>query len=76
MIPPEGFDEGAGDPTIAGRLEFVDGRLLYMPCGDEQQDTVTDVVITLGSWVRQHSDSYSGPTKPRLQEPRAADAAI
>lgn len=82
MIPPEGFDEERLEtwPTIAGRLEFVDGRLLYMPpCGDEQQDTVTDLVITLGSWVRQHAEYVLGTNEAGMRlsgATRAADAAI
>lgn len=82
MIPPEGFDEERLEtwPTIAGRLEFVEGRLLYMPpCGDEQQDTVTDVVITLGSWVRHHTEYVLGTNEAGMRlsgATRAADAAI
>lgn len=82
MIPPEGFDEERLEtwPTIAGRLEFLDGRLLYMPpWGDEQQDTVTDVVITLGSWVRLHSEYVLGTNEAGMRlsgATRAADAAI
>jgi len=57
MLPPEGFDADTLEtwPKVVGRLEYVDGRLLFMPpCGDFQQDTVTDVAITLGAWVRRH----------------------
>lgn len=49
------------------------------PCGDFQQDTVTDVVITLGAWVRRHPDFVLGTNEAgmRLGEAtRAADAAI
>jgi Uma2 family endonuclease len=59
LRPPEGFDAGKLEtwPKVSGRLEFIDGRLLYMPpCGDIQQETVTDVVIALGTWVRQHRE--------------------
>ena len=52
MNPPEGFDPDRLEtwPRVDGRLEYVDGRLLFMPpCGDLQQDTVADVVITLGA---------------------------
>jgi Uma2 family endonuclease len=82
MIPPENFDAERLEtwPTIAGRLEYVNGRLLYMPpCGDEQQDTVTDVVITLGGWVRQNPDYVLGTNEAGMRlagSTRAADAAI
>jgi Uma2 family endonuclease len=82
MIPPENFDADRLEtwPTTAGRLEFVDGRLLYTPpCGDEQQDTVTDVVITLGAWVRRNPDYVLGTNEAGMRlagATRAADAAI
>jgi Uma2 family endonuclease len=82
MMPPTGFDEERLEtwPTIAGRLEFVEGRLLYMPpCGDEQQDTVTDVVIALGGWVRTHPAYVLGTNEAGMRlsgATRAADAAI
>jgi len=49
------------------------------PCGDFQQDTATDVVITLGKWVRQHPEFVLGTNEAgmRLQgATRAADAAV
>ncbi len=49
------------------------------PCVDSQQDTVTDVVITLGKWVRQHPEFVLGANEAgiRLQgATRAADAAV
>src|SRR5256712_7737272 len=55
LTPPEGFDPSRLEtwPRVEGRLEWVAGRLLYMPpCGARQQDTVADVVITLGNWAR------------------------
>jgi Uma2 family endonuclease len=82
LLPPEGFDAERPEtwPSLDGRLEFVDGRLLYMPpCGDLQQDTVTDVVITLGGWVRAHPDFVLGTNEAGMRlsgMTRAADAAI
>jgi Uma2 family endonuclease len=82
MIPPAGFDpeRTATWPDVAGRLEFVDGRLWYMPpCGDEQQDTVADVVITLGGWVRKHPEFVLGTNEAGMRlggATRGADAAI
>jgi Uma2 family endonuclease len=82
LIVPAGFDAERPEtwPVLAGRLEYVDGRLLYMPpCGQLQQYTVTDVVITLGTWLRQHPDFVLGTNEAGmrlLQSTRAADAAI
>jgi Uma2 family endonuclease len=82
LIPPDGFDEERPDtwPKVAGRLECVNGRLLYMPpCGDLQQFTVTDVVITLGAWVRAHPEFRLGTNEAGMRlrgATRGADAAI
>jgi Uma2 family endonuclease len=82
LRPPPGFDAERREtwPSVPGRLEFVEGRLLYMPpCGDEQQDTVADVVITLGAWVRAHRSFVLGTNEAGMRlggATRAADAAI
>lgn len=82
LVPPDGFHPERIEtwPAIVGRLEFVEGRLLYMPpCGDLQQDTVTDVVITLGSWVRAHPELVLGTNEAGMRlggSTRAADAAV
>jgi Uma2 family endonuclease len=84
LLPPEGFDPGRLEtwPRVAGRLEYVAGRLLFMPpCGDVQQDVISDVVIALGSWVRSaHGEGFvlgSNEAGMRLGgSTRAADAAI
>jgi Uma2 family endonuclease len=82
MIPPRGFDPERLDtwPRVDGRLEYVDGKLWFMPpCADEQQDTVADVVITLGQWVRAHCDFVLGTNEAGMSlggSTRAADAAV
>lgn len=82
LEPPEGFDPERLDtwPRVEGRLEYVGGRLLFMPpCGDVQQDTVTDLIIILGSWVRSHADFVLGTNEAGMRlrgATRAADAAI
>ena len=46
LVPPDGFDPARVEtwPRIDGRLEWVEGRLLFMPpCGERQALTVTDV---------------------------------
>jgi hypothetical protein len=43
---PDPFDPAHAErwPAVAGRLEFVGGRLLFMPpCGELQQQTAIDV---------------------------------
>jgi len=80
--PPAGFDAERLEtwPVLAGRLEYVDGRLLFMPpCGDTQPDTVTDVVVTLGTWVRAHPEFVLGTNEAGMHlggATRAADAAL
>src|SRR5207244_2055070 len=57
LTPPDGFDPARLEtwPRVEGRLEWVEGRLLYMPpCGKMQEHTVADLVTTLGIWVRSH----------------------
>jgi Uma2 family endonuclease len=82
LEPPESFDpvKPATWPKVTGRLEYVEGRLLYMPpCGDAQQYTVTDVVIVLGSWARANRDFVLGTNEAGMHlrgATRAADAAI
>ncbi len=49
------------------------------PCGDVQQDTVTDLIIVLGSWVRSHPEFVLGANEAGMRlggATRAADAAI
>ncbi|TMB45749.1 MAG: Uma2 family endonuclease [Deltaproteobacteria bacterium] len=82
LMPPPGFDPPRLEtwPRVEGRLEWVEGRLLYMPpCGDRQQDTVADVVITLGNWVRSHPEFVVGTNEAGMflgEDGRGADAAI
>lgn len=82
MIPPVGFDpeEPATWPRVDGHLEFVDGRLWYMPpCGQDQQQTVADVVVTLGVWSRAHPGFVVGTNEAGMRllgSTRGADAAV
>lgn len=82
LIAPPGFDpeEPRTWPRVDGRLEVVEDRLLFLPpCADEQQETVTDIVIALGAWVRSHSGFVLGTNEAGMRlagATRAADAAI
>lgn len=67
-------------PRLPGRLEFVGGRLLFMPpCGDEQQDVAIDLARVLGNWAVTHPDFVVGGNEAGMLlggEARGADAAI
>jgi Uma2 family endonuclease len=82
LIPPEGFDPERFEtwPKVEGRLEYVNGRLLYMPpCGDMQQDTVADVVGVLLQWVRAHPEFVASTNEAGMilrGGARGADAAV
>src|SRR5207247_1788368 len=63
LEPPEGFrpEEPASWPRIDGRLEWVGGRLLYMPpCGAVQQGVSVGVVTILGKWGEEHPEFFVG----------------
>jgi Uma2 family endonuclease len=80
-VPP-GFvpADAAPWPQVDGRLEWVDGRLLWMPpCGTSQQVTVTDVVVVLGTWARAHPEFAVGTNEAGMHlgdDVRGADAAV
>jgi Uma2 family endonuclease len=82
LTPPDGFDPARLEtwPRVEGRLEWVGGRLLYMPpCGVLQAQAVADLVFTLVSWVRQYPDFVVGTNEPGIRlgdATRAADAAV
>jgi Uma2 family endonuclease len=82
LEPPAGFDPERVEtwPRVEGRLEWVEGRLLYMPpCGTLQQQTVADVVTTLGIWLRSHAEFALGTNEAGMilrDGVRGADAAI
>lgn len=67
-------------PKIDGRLEYVGGRLLYMPpCADYQQDVAVDVAYVLRSWSEHHPEFIVGGNEAGMKlggDVRAADAAV
>ena len=79
---PEAFDVSAPEtwPEVTGRLEFVDGRLEYMPpCGEIQQRTAVDVLTELNLWRRERPGFAVGGNEAGMLlggEVRAADAAV
>jgi Uma2 family endonuclease len=82
MPLPEGFEpEHPGTwPRVEGSLEYVDGRLWYMPpSADLQQDTCADVVGILHIWQKAHRDFVVGTSEAGILlkgETRGADAAV
>src|SRR5437870_12632401 len=63
LTPPDGFDPARLEtwPRVEGRLEWVEGRLLYMPpCGARQLFTVADLVRVLANWASSHPECVVG----------------
>jgi Uma2 family endonuclease len=67
-------------PKIDGRLEYVGGKLLYMPpCADTQQDVAMDVAFVLRSWSEARPEFIVGGNEAGMKlggDIRAADAAV
>jgi Uma2 family endonuclease len=67
-------------PRLEGRLEYVGGRLLYMPpCADFQQDVAMDVAFVLRSWSEGEPAFIVGGNEAGMRlggDIRAADAAV
>jgi Uma2 family endonuclease len=67
-------------PAIDGRLEYVGGRLLYMPpCADTQQDVAIDVAFVLRSWSETRREFIVGGNEAGMKlgsDIRAADVAV
>ncbi|MDQ3265279.1 MAG: Uma2 family endonuclease [Myxococcota bacterium] len=66
---------------VEGRLEFLGGRLWYMPpSGDIQQFVAVDVAYVLRSWVEGHPEFRVGGNEAGILfgkgEIRAADVAV
>jgi len=79
---PAEFDPGRPEtwPRVSGRMEYVGGRLLYMPpSGDERQAVTTDIVTELNEWRRQHTAFCVGGNEAGIMlgtDVRGADAAV
>ena len=82
LRPPPGFvaEDKATWPRVEGRLEFVGGRLLYMPpCGDDQQDVSVSVAWLFEPWAAAHADFVVGGNEAGMLlggEIRGADLAV
>jgi Uma2 family endonuclease len=81
-LRPAGFhaDDLSTWPEANGRLEWVAGKLLYMPpCADIQQDVAVDVVHILRTWSEAHPEFVVGGNEAGMKlgdDVRAADAAL
>lgn len=79
---PEGFAVDQPDtwPRTEGQLEFVQGKLYFMPpSADRQQDTSVDVATILGNWRKSHREFVVGGNEAGMilgGESRGADAAV
>jgi Uma2 family endonuclease len=82
MPQPEGFvvEHPETWPRVPGRLEYVAGRLQFMPpCGEIQQRVAVDVSTELNLWRRTHSEFVVGGNEAGMLlegEVRGADVAI
>ena len=80
--PPPGFDPAQLEtwPRVDGQLEYVEGRLLYMPpCGDIQSDVVSDVMRILLGWQDAHRGFKVATNEAGIRlagASRGADAAV
>jgi Uma2 family endonuclease len=82
LEPPAGFrvDDLGTWPAIDGRLEYVDGRLLWMPpCGLRQQLVAVSAVGALRAWAKPHREFLVGGNEAGLlfgDDARGAEAAV
>lgn len=81
-LRPAGFnaDDLTSWPDADGRLEWVAGKLLYMPpCADVQQYVAADVIHVLRSWSDTRAGMIVGGNEAGMKlggDIRAADAAV
>jgi Uma2 family endonuclease len=81
-LRPNDFDvdDPSTWPSVEGRLEYVEGRLLYMlPCADAQQYVATDATFILRSWAQTHDGFVVGSNEAGMKlgdSVRAADVAV
>ena len=82
LIPPDGFEPVRLEtwPRVDGRIEWVEGRLLFMPpCGGLRAFTVGRLVTALGIWARSHPAFLVATNEVGMrlgEDVRAADAAV
>lgn len=79
---PSGFapDDSATWPNVEGRLEYVEGRLLYLPpCSLAQAAVSLSAVATIAGWLEEHPEFFGGTLEAGMKlgdDTRGADAAV
>jgi Uma2 family endonuclease len=67
-------------PQVIGRLEYVNGRLEYLPpCGERQQRIVIDVATEINLWARARTGFVVGGNEAGMKlgdDARGADVAV
>jgi Uma2 family endonuclease len=67
-------------PHVEGRLEWVGGRLLFMPpCGGTQSTTTMNLAGLIRSWTREHPAFIGGTADSGIalgDDRRGADVAV
>ena len=82
LAPPPDFDPARPEtwPQVVGRLEWVGGRLLWMPpCGGRQTRRVWDAIGAVDPWLRLHPEFVGGTNEAGLLldgDVRAPDLAV
>lgn len=82
LEPPPDFrpEDETTWPRVEGRLEWVEGKLLYMPpCGDLQQVVAVSATLALGEWQREHREFIVGGNEAGMilgNDVRGAEAAV
>jgi Uma2 family endonuclease len=82
LVPPSGFvpEDPASWPRVEGRLEYVQGRLLYMPpCGAQQAGVAIGVAAVLGTWGEEHPEFFVGGNEAGMLlegDARGAEGAV
>lgn len=79
---PEGFDpdEPKTWPKVHGRLEYVGGRLLFMPpCGGTQSKVVLNLARLIGNWAHARPDFIGGTNEAGMRlgtDTRGVDVGV
>lgn len=80
MPPAFRADDRSTWPAVEGRVEYLDGRLLFMPpCGEIQQDVCAGVADALLAWGRSRPEFRVGLNEAGMLlrgSTRGADAAV
>jgi len=82
LEPPAGFrpEDPATWPRVPGRLEWVGGKLWFMPpCGSKQMYVATDSTLVLGNWAADRPEFIVGSNEAGMHlggDVRGAEGAV